>query len=116
MPFITHPHQLSFPTSVAQGTLNKTVAFSQYPHSTKNSGAEVCPFFCDGSCYPEPGCGIGLARGESEASAADSKLNVTLWMGFSVRDASHRYTAWIPYNGTRAQWPDSKLTRNRPFL
>ena len=26
------------------------------------------------------------------------------WMGFSVRDQKWRYTAWVPYNGTRGDW------------
>ena len=25
-------------------------------------------------------------------------------MGFSVRDQQWRYTAWVPFNGTRALW------------
>lgn len=31
VPFLKHPHQLTFPTPLQQGTQNKTLAFSQYP-------------------------------------------------------------------------------------
>jgi hypothetical protein len=105
VPFITQPQLLSFPTSTGQGTLNKTVAFSQYPHNIKTSGVAICPFFCHGSCRPDPGCGLDGPSEGVAAGAAD--LSVTEWMGFSVRDALHRYTVWIPYNGTRAQWPSA---------
>jgi hypothetical protein len=108
VPFIKHPEQLRFPTTVQQGSLNKTIAFSQYPHNTKNSGVAVCPFFCDGSCHPEPGCGIGLPGSGSTAGGFEVDASVTEWMGFSARDISgYRYTVWIPYNGTRAMWPDA---------
>ena len=31
-------------------------------------------------------------------------------MGFSVRDQTWRYTAWMPFNGTRAWWADGPST------
>eukprot|EP01048_Picozoa_sp_COSAG05_P033405 COSAG05_NODE_13374_length_433_cov_0.547904_2_plen_56_part_01 len=54
MPFFHDPTRLSFPTSRQQGTRNKTLAYSQYPHSTGNSGVLSCPFFRDGGCYSTP--------------------------------------------------------------
>ena len=47
VPFFENPLQLSFPTTVQQGTLNKTMAFSQYPHSDNGAStpATECPFF-----------------------------------------------------------------------
>ena len=77
----------------------------RYPHGVKNSGAATCPFFCGGSCHPTPGCG------ESRSAGAADPPSASMWMGFSVRDASHRYTAWIPYNGTRAAWPEQHPSR-----
>jgi hypothetical protein len=113
VPFIKNPQQLSFPTTPEQGTLNKTLAFSQYPHNLKNSAVAICPFFCDGSCRQLPGCGPNVRNGTSHpahhpsAGAQSETPSTTEWMGFSVRDASWRYTCWVPYNGSRAQWPEA---------
>ena len=117
-PFISDPAQRSIPTSLEQGTLNKSLAFSQYPHNIKTSGVAVCPFFCNGGCRPAPGCqagdGAGAFRSEYDAGAdnataerSQTSAGISEWMGFSVRDLHSRYTVWVPYNGSRAQWPDT---------
>ena len=146
VPFIKDHTLLSFPTPRGQGTLNKTVAFSQYPHAVSPIvPALSCPYFyranatCGSSgpecwCHQQPqggsrgtqgggggGGGSGAAAGvpagppegraEGQAAAPAAKpakpAKPAEWMGFSVRDQGWRYTAWIPYNGTRAQWPAS---------
>ena len=87
------------------------VVCARVQHALKNSGLVTCPFFCDGSCFSEPGCGLAEHGGakrsdENTATTFGENTTTTLWMGFSVRDVSHRYTAWVPYNGTRALWPE----------
>jgi iduronate 2-sulfatase len=56
LPFLQEPTRRSFPTSRMQGTLNKTVAFSQYPHGDNGLlvPASTCPFFYNGGCHPFP--------------------------------------------------------------
>lgn len=94
IPFLDEPSRITIPTTEDQGSLNKTVVFSQYPHSSGNSAVSECPFFRDGACSDKPLL-------ESLASLQ--------WMGFSVRDQRWRYTAWVPFNGTHADWT---LTRD----
>ena len=56
--------------------------------------AYECPFFRDGACRKAP---EGLDH-------FDIKKGKPSWMGFSVRDQQWRYTAWMPFNGTRASF------------
>eukprot|EP00912_Choanoflagellata_sp_UC4_P001406 UC4_evm1s871 len=58
------------------GTHNKTLAFSQYPHSSMFG----CEFFRSGNCY----------------NSNKSSKNISTWMGYTVRSHVWRYTAWIP--------------------
>lgn len=91
IPFFEDPQRSRIPTN--QGTLNKTVAFSQYPHVDNGAltpGTE-CPFFNNGTCHSTP---------------ITSITNKLQWMGFSMRDNEWRYTCWVPYNGTRALWDE----------
>ena len=96
VPFFEDPTRTSFPTTTSLGTNNKTLAFSQYPHG--DNGALVpgtaCPFYdaAKKTCTASPGRS-GLENSKKVA-----------WMGFSVRDQSWRYTAWLPFNGTLAIW------------
>merc|ERR1712083_583113 len=90
-PFFDDSERITIPTSKAQGTLNKTVAFSQYAHTSANSAEAVCTWFRNGACQ----------------NTADISSQASEWMGFSVRDQRWRYTAWVPYNGTHAQWTNS---------
>ena len=82
--------------SILSNTPNQTLAFSQYAHkseSEKTPGYE-CPFFRDGACHKAP-AGVDhfdIIKGRPS------------WMGFSVRNQQWRYTAWMPFNGTRAWW------------
>lgn len=97
VPFLRHPAQRFIPTSPSQGTMNKTLAFSQYPHNDQGPDCPVlaCPFYgADGSCHQGP-------KGSKLEAAAN---RTTSFMGFSVRDDSWRYTVWLPFNGTRADW------------
>ena len=111
-PFFADPSRLTFPTGAAQGTRNKSLAFSQYPHT---AGALVpalaCPFFdaSSGACSDAPLGGAAAAAAAAKPAnpanpAKPAKPAKVSWMGFSVRDQAWRYTAWLPYNGTRADW------------
>mgnify|MGYP006084551757 FL=1 len=100
VPFFEDPTRTSFPTATRLGTKNKTLAFSQYPHT--DNGALVpgtaCPFYdaAKGTCTASPS-----GQGNSNEKLKPKKV---AWMGFSVRDQSYRYTAWLPFNGTLAIW------------
>ena len=125
-PFFDHPTRLSFPTAAAQGTRNKTLAFSQYLHTAANSAAASCPFYNVGSssttssesCKADPATtDVPAAR---SAAGISSRISAVMpvtadhsssapnalptWMGFSVRELGWRYTAWMPFNGTHANW------------
>ena len=111
VPFFVDPERLSFPTTFEQGTCNKTLAFSQYPHTDgASTPATQCPFYRDGACVASPV--TAPLSNEREREAAGAK-----WMGFSVRDQEWRYTAWMPFNGTRADWgAPGKTTAKRQEL
>ena len=121
VPFMTQPTLLSFPTSVLQGTLNKTVSFSQYPHSDGGSlvPATSCTFFHDGGCHDTPATstsGRGNGEGSSSVGSVGDVAGKPAWMGFSMRDQTYRYTAWLPYNQTtqRADWNASPQSPTQP--
>jgi hypothetical protein len=86
VPFFENPLQLSFPTTVQQGTLNKTMAFSQYPHSDNGAStpATECPFFDrkEDTCRSNP---------------------------------TDALRTWIPYNGTRADW-NAETNKTTPII
>ena len=109
VPFFENPLQLSFPTTVQQGTLNKTMAFSQYPHSDNGAStpATECPFFDqkEDTCRSNPTDALRIGLVDKNKT----------WMGFSVRDQNWRYTAWIPYNGTRADW-NAETNKTTPII
>ena len=97
-PFFLDPTRESFPTTFSSGTDNKTLAFSQYPHSANSlTPATRCPFYqaSNNSCTAQP---VTAARNGTKGDI-DTNPPSEDWMGFSVRDKSWRYTAWIPYNG-----------------
>ena len=72
VPFFEDPEREGFPTSVDQGTRNKTLAFSQYPHTDHGAGtpATECPFFENGACRATPGAEVEAVQGEGAAEAA----------------------------------------------
>ena len=122
VPFFEDPEREGFPTSIDQGTRNKTLAFSQYPHSDHGAStpATECPFFENGACRATPGAEAGAVRGGVTAEAVEAaeaaeasapKPKAKQWMGFSVRDAQWRYTTWVPFNGTRADWGAAEKAR-----
>jgi hypothetical protein len=93
-PLFDDPSQTSIPTSDDQGTVNKKYAFSQYPHRSDWD----CTFFVGGSCQSNP-------PSFSSQVTADKSQH----MGFSVRTEKLRYTVWLPWNGTAAQWDADRL-------
>lgn len=99
VPFFDDPSRTSFPTSAAKGVSDKTLAFSQYPHSARNSAEASCPFFVDGGCSAGPRGGHQRAHMMERPMAAASSI----WMGYSVRNSTVRYTAWVPHNGTAGE-------------
>jgi len=89
-PFFDDPKSLTFPTSYEQGTRNKSLAFSQFPHEHDWN----CAFFRDGTCHNAP-TGTQL-RGPINGGSKH--------MGFTVRDHKFRYTVWLPWDGSTADW------------
>ena len=69
-PLFEDPDQGTIATD--KGTLNKTVAYSQYPHSS------------------DFGCPIYHSTGCTNASGATATGSSSEWMGYSVRDHSWR--------------------------
>ena len=104
VPFFENPKRRTFQTSVKQGTLNKTVAFSQYPHSDQGVRCPVlnCTFYHDGACHASPSS-LPTDEAATIKSGSDYPLQR---MGFSVRDHAFRYTVWLPYDhdAHRADW------------
>ena len=76
--FFEDPNRTTLSTRPEQGTRNKTLAFSQYPHaSVPTCPAVTCPFYRDGRCHPAP-ASASTAQGDLER--VDSFNNNT-WMG-----------------------------------
>lgn len=91
-PFFDDPTRLTFPTSYEQGTRNKSLAFSQFPHKSDWG----CKFFRDDKCYNSPSGDVSYDVGKNTSSD---------YMGFSVRDHEYRYTVWLPWDGEEfADW------------
>merc|ERR1719253_924539 len=86
-PFFEDPTITTFPTSHEQGTKNKTLAFSQFPHKDDWG----CKFIREGKCYASPST--------QQAPPSESKEER---MGFSVRNQKFRYTVWLPWHGAGA--------------
>ena len=98
-PVFDAPATLSLPS---EATFNKSVAYSQFPHNTDFG----CPWFRGGSCFPGP----TAAQGDLAAPRA-GKGNSSTFMGFSVRDASYRFTVWLPCltDCTDAMWASPQV-------
>ena len=78
MGYFEDPTRTTLPTRSDQGTRNKTLAFSQYPHaSVPICPALTCPFFRDGRCHPSPALG---SLAEVDHARVDGFNNNT-WMG-----------------------------------
>ena len=125
-PFFEDPTRTTFPTPASKGVMDKTLAFSQYPHSATGSGEASCPFYFQGECYNAPhgdgGGGPPLSAPQlaaetvaAAAAAAGKKPQSSVWMGYSVRNATFRYTGWVPHDGTVAQW-DQAVRTNALFF
>ena len=100
------------------GTRNKTLAYSQYPHTSYHD----CPFFRDGACFNTPGSsdsdssgsttysatvsGGGGAAVSPQAPLAAAKAD---WMGFRVRRRDFSFCVWLPWDANRrttvSAWP-----------
>ena len=110
VPWFEDPTREIPPTTAGQGTRNKTLAFSQYPHTDKGPlcPATQCPFYKDGICHAAPL--RTNASGRQDQWMGDQQwMGGREWMGFSVRNQQWRYTVWVPFNGTRAQWSQSTI-------
>ena len=99
-PFLENPSRLQFPAG--DGTANKTLAFSQYPHSSESfgrtkGGLQSCVFFRDGQCHSNSTKNTRSGPGQEEIFSADPVPSN--WMGFSVRSNRYRckYTAICHY-------------------
>lgn len=77
-PLFDDPAQATIPD--AKHTLNKTVAYQQFPHKTDHG----CTFVRNGTCVNNTATGGSLRGGGG-------------MMGFCVRDARWRYCVWLPY-------------------
>ena len=94
--------------SAGIATANKTYAYSQYPHNSDYN----CPWFRGGACFQAPAGADAtqhgralLAQLERQADIPPPAGNKTSYMGFSVRNRSFRYTAWLPWLDTSKE-PD----------
>ena len=94
VPVFADPSITALPNS--KGTYNKTVAYSQYPH-TSDWG---CPYWREGLCYAD-----GSTTGAGALPSASP--STTVRMGYTVRNARWRYTVWLPWNGTAAEWSEA---------
>ena len=81
-----------------KGTFNKSVAYSQYPHVSDFG----CPFWRDGLCYAD-----GSATGTGVMPSTSPSKEVR--MGYSVRDSRWRFTVWLDWNGSAANWSDASV-------
>lgn len=98
VPFFDDPSRLHFPT--AGGTQNKSLAFTQYPHSSESFGRQTgglrsCVFFWGGRCHSHR---LNSSGGGSSSSGGATTVPPppSNWMGYSVRTHDHRYTVWLP--------------------
>ena len=109
------PTLTSLPTD--KGTLNKTLAFSQYPHTSDFN----CPFERGGKCYNSSSIDVGSDAGagadaDAEVGTEESGMATTLgrsdkmdYMGYRVRDQQWAYCVWLPWNAESSQWPSPAL-------
>ena len=60
-------------------------------------------------CRHNPKCDDvdGFQRTVSSLYIDPSQVRISLTKACWNRDASRRYTAWVPYNGSRALWPET---------
>ncbi len=92
--------------------------YSQYPHSSFFN----CTFVVGGQCASSPKLAskpikrVGSAAASAMGtSAAPGSTNVAAakapsqWMGFTIRDESYRFTAWVPWDDDVmvAAWNDT---------
>ena len=102
-PFLEEPRLESFPAGDA--TANKTLAFSQYPHSSESFGRAKggllsCVFYRDGQCHiNSTSRNTRGGQGQAEQPNAGDDPAPSNWMGFSVRSHQYRYTVWLPAPG-----------------
>eukprot|EP01052_Picozoa_sp_SAG31_P018989 SAG31_NODE_1367_length_8615_cov_12.875763_6_plen_265_part_00 len=111
-PFFEDSSKTSFPTPPSKGVKDKTFAFSQYPHSVSNSAAASCRFFFGDRCFAAPHAPKTMPLAKEDAYTPGAGKVVTLWMGYSARNASWRYTGWVPHNGTAPQWQQAVRNKN----
>ena len=95
-PILADPTLVSLPTD--NGTLNKTVAFQQYAHTT-DYGCEFV--FNNGTAAV---CG-------RRPHAREQQVWAGTFMGFAQRDHRWRYVAWVPWDSAtaNAHWNSSNI-------
>ena len=71
-----------------KGTMDKSVAYSQFPHTDDWN----CTFVRGGKCYSKPSAASSLLVNANVASP-QAKGN---WMGYAVRNESWRFVMWLP--------------------
>ncbi len=82
-PVFINPSRSVVPNN--KGTLNKTVAYSQFPHDDMFD----CPYYRFGMCT---------------VNESLSKSDEQYYMGYSVRTEGLRGTFWYPWNKTHTKW------------
>jgi hypothetical protein len=92
-----------------KGTLDKSVAYSQFPHKDDFS----CTFVRGGKCYSTPAATSSLLENSNAAGAVElaSPRVKGNWMGYAVRNESWRFVMWLPADATSgiADWTATPL-------